>query len=195
MQAGRGGKGNSLHTMGDINHAINGRESETVFRTLAETTSAAIFIVQDQKIRYANPAARVITGYEPDELIGINFYSLADPLYQEVIKQRGVGNHWDSQIPTRYELKLQTKNYQERWVDITAGAMLFEGAPAYVITAFDITVRDLAEQALRKAKDDLEARVAERTAELQQANQRLQVELVERERAAEEREQLLTEVE
>jgi DNA-binding NtrC family response regulator len=37
------------------------RKSETRFRTLAETTSSAIFILEGITIRYANPAVKMIT--------------------------------------------------------------------------------------------------------------------------------------
>jgi PAS domain S-box-containing protein len=58
--------------------------------------------------------------------------------------------------------------------------------------ARDITERILAEEALRRAHEELEERVRERTAELSSANQTLRVEVAERERAEQERIQLLT---
>jgi PAS domain S-box-containing protein len=177
--------------------------SETKFRNLAESTSTAIFIVQDMQIRYANTAARYITGYTPGELNCMEFWHIAHPAYREILKQYGVANHWSKDksvgmphsIPSRYELKVVTQSGNERWVDVTAGAMEYEGKMAWVITMFDITERDLAEQALRRAKQELEIRVAERTRELRQANERLQIELLERQRIAEERERLLNQVE
>lgn len=47
-------------------------------------------------------------------------------------------------------------------------------------TIFDVTGKKQAEDALRKAHDELEMRVQERTAELQQANEALQAEIAER---------------
>jgi PAS domain S-box-containing protein len=47
----------------------------------------------------------------------------------------------------------------------------------------DVTAQQRAEQALQRAHDELEARVAERTAELQQANSSLRTEIAERQRA------------
>jgi diguanylate cyclase (GGDEF)-like protein/PAS domain S-box-containing protein len=150
------------------------RESEARFRTLAETTSAAIFIVQDQVIRYANPAARFVTGFSPEELLGRELWTLAHPDYQPPLKQSRLVSQWARGVPVRYEIKIITRQGQERWVDLTAGSMLFEGTSAWLFTAFDITERDLAEQGLRRAKAELEQRVIDRTAQIQAATQRLQ---------------------
>lgn len=172
------------------------RTSETRFRTLAESTSSAIFILEGSQIRYANPAVRGITGFEPHELVNRDFWVIAHPTYQELLKKSGLENPVPVpeagqpaggspiQIPTRYEIKLRTKRGEERWLDVSMGFMVLDGQPYRVVTAFDITERDLAEQALRKAKYELEERVAIRSAELlaqtdalRQANERLQHEL------------------
>jgi PAS domain S-box-containing protein len=179
------------------------RESEARFRRLAETTSSAIFIVQDEEIRYANNAAQAITGYSLEELTGMEFWKIVHPTYQSVLKQRGLKDAWSSQrletagdkIPLRYELKISRKDGKERWADLTLGKMEYEGWAALIVTAFDITERDLAEKALRKAKGELEKRVEERTLELQETNKKLQFELSERKRRSEEREKLLHQVE
>lgn len=53
------------------------------------------------------------------------------------------------------------------------------------IYAFDITERKRAEEALKRAKDDLESRVQERTAELMEVNEELETEIAERRKAEE----------
>jgi PAS domain S-box-containing protein len=158
------------------------KESETLFRALAETTSAAILIVQGNKIRYSNLAAKSITGYAPADLLDMDFWELAHPDYRENLKQHGVASQWTDQVPARYELKLLTKEGEERWVDVTAGGIEFEGKPAQIVTAFDITERDRAERALRQAHGELELRVRQRTAELAEANESLRAGMAERKR-------------
>lgn len=150
------------------------RTSESRFRALAETTSAAIFIVQDGQIQYANPAARHITGYRPEELLGTELWRLAHPSYQAWLRENRLVSHWSKDVPARYELKIITKKGEERWVDLTSGIIEVEDRPTWVVTLFDITERDLAEQALRKARDDLELRVVQRTSEIRSASQRLE---------------------
>lgn len=150
------------------------RESETRFRALADTTSAAIFIVQDDLVRYANPATRYVTGYLPEEVIGIELWRLAHPAYQSAMRETRMVSHWAPEIPARYEMKILHKDGGERWVDLTAGKLDYGGREAYLYTAFDITERDMAEKALRRARDLLEERVAQRTREIGMAHQRLQ---------------------
>jgi diguanylate cyclase (GGDEF)-like protein/PAS domain S-box-containing protein len=149
------------------------RESEIKFRALAETTSAAIFILNGLSITYANPAVFFVTGYRPEELLGKAFTGLIHPAYQRVFEQRGGMMQWVSGLPARFELKIIKQQGEERWVDVTSGRIELDGQEAWVVTAFDITERDQAEQALRLAKDHLEAEVAERTARLQKYNREL----------------------
>ena len=55
------------------------RESEALFRLLAEHASDLITLTDpDGVILYASPSARVVLGYEPDELVGRSFYDLLD---------------------------------------------------------------------------------------------------------------------
>lgn len=150
------------------------RESETRFRALAETTSAAIFIVQNKMIRYANPAARIVTGYAPEELINMELWRLAHPSYQNRLRQDQLVTQWAENIPARYEIKIITRKGEERWLDVTVGKLDYDHGPAWLFTAFEITERDLAEQALRRAKAELEMRVAQRTAEIRATSQRLE---------------------
>jgi|GEM_PF-826017 PAS domain S-box-containing protein len=79
------------------------------------------------------------------------------------------------------------QNGSSRWVSTTK--MVVRNLHGEVVGTFgvsrDITQSKRAEEELKQAKENLERRVAERTLELAQANQQLQVELVERKRAEE----------
>jgi PAS domain S-box-containing protein len=79
-----------------------------------------------------------------------------------------------------------------------AAATRFHAVPnlvAFLVSALLVgswsTARRRAEDGLRRARDELEANVQERTAELSRSNEQLQIEITERERAHAEREQLL----
>jgi PAS domain S-box-containing protein len=128
------------------------RLSEAKFRALAESASAAIFIHRGDRISYANPAASSITGYSREELCAMGLSNTGHPDFQGLLEARALARQKGELVPGRFELKIVTKAAQERWLDLTEGVFEFEGAPAVVSIAFDITERQRVEEALRKSE-------------------------------------------
>lgn len=124
------------------------KQSEAKFRSLAETASCGIMIYQGDKIRYVNPAAEVLTGYGREELLTMNFCHLAAPGSRELLRERGLAPLRGEPVPARFEVKITTKSGEERWLDLTVGIIEYEGKPAGLGTAFDITDRKKAEENL-----------------------------------------------
>lgn len=86
-----------------------------------------------------------------------------------------------------YETQLTYPDEQQHDVIITKGIFTdFEGNVAGLVgVTLDITERKKAEEALRRARDELEVRVERRTADLAEANRNLEKEVAERRRIAE----------
>ncbi len=129
------------------------RQSESKFRALAETTSAGIFIFQGTQMRYVNAAAERIVGHSRDALLQMNFWEVIHPDFRERVKSRGLARQKGENVPSRYEVKLLTKSGEEGWVDFTASRIEFEGNPAVLGTAVDISGRKRAEEAQKLAEE------------------------------------------
>ncbi len=149
------------------------RQSESKFRTLAESTAAGIFMWRDSKYVSVNAAMERITGYSRDELLRMNFWELVHPEHQQMVRERGLARVHGERLPSRYEVKLLTKDGDVRWIDLTA-AVTGPDNKTVLGTAFDITERKRAEQQLREAHAELEQRVEQRTAELARSNKDLE---------------------
>ena len=119
----------------------NYEQSEARFRALADTSPAAIFIYQGMQFRYVNRAAEDITGYAAEDLTGRDFWTITHPDDREMIRQRGLARQRGESVPNRYEFRIIRKDGGTRWLDFTAGLITYEGQPAGLGTAFDITER------------------------------------------------------
>ncbi len=125
------------------------QESEERFRTLAETAPCAIFIYQGEAFRYVNPGAAAITGYGRDEFRSIAFWDFVHPDFRDTVRARGMARQRGDRVPTRYEFKIVRKDGEERWLDFSAGTVDYQGRPAGLGIAFDVTERRRAEDQIR----------------------------------------------
>jgi PAS domain S-box-containing protein len=178
--------------LSDITKRIWAEEAlrkERDFSSAVLDTAGALVVVLDQQGRIVrfNRACEKTTGYLFSEVEGEPFLSLF-LISQELESVKAVFDQLRvGQFPNEHENYWVAKDGSRHliaWSNTAiAGA---DGAVEYIIaTGIDITQRRLAEEALRQAHDELEQRVAERTAELQAANQILQEQIAERRRAEE----------
>lgn len=143
---------------------------------------AIIVLNMENRIVFWNHGAEDLYGWTKEEVRGRIAHELLKtdfPARQNGIKTRlhNVGR-WEGEL-------VQNKKSGEKIVVESRWALRRDqqGSPIAIMEINnDITERKLAQSALQKAKEDLEQRVAERTAELQNANDRLMVELSRRKR-------------
>lgn len=114
-------------------------QSEYLFRTLAETTSTAIMLYQNDKYIYANPAAEQLSGYSFDELETMNFWELAHPDYQDRIIKIEAMREKGLKAETGYEAIIATKTGQEKWIYVEGSTAEYYGKPAGLIAVINIT--------------------------------------------------------
>ena len=118
-----------------------------MFQALAETTAAAIFVQRENRILYVNRAAEAISGYTRAELLALDVWQLLPPderdrgpaVYAARIRGDAVAG------PPRREQQVVTKSGDIRWMDVSAGRIDWDGAPALLGTAFDVSDRHRAE--------------------------------------------------
>ncbi|MFC1849641.1 PAS domain S-box protein [candidate division CSSED10-310 bacterium] len=145
------------------------RESEEKFRMLTETAPMAIFIQQDEEIVYANPAAEKISGYSRAELLAMNYQDLIHPEMRHLAEKQPLTKVSDEIVPFRFQLKINPKSGQVKWIYLSLSLIEFQGKPAVLGTATDITAQKYVEDELRSFNVKLEQKVKERTRELNDA--------------------------
>ncbi|PKP20212.1 MAG: hypothetical protein CVU05_09615 [Bacteroidetes bacterium HGW-Bacteroidetes-21] len=130
-------------------------ESEKLFRQLTENSPSSIFIYQDEKLVYANPATQKLTGFSDKELLQMNFWDIVSPEHIEIVKLRGLQRQKGADIINNYEFCIITKNGEKKWIDYTGALITFNGKPAGIGNIVDITQIKETEFALRKNEEKL----------------------------------------
>ena len=134
---------------------VTAGDGDLDFRTLADTSLNGIIVFQGERIIYVNPAAVNIAGYAKDELIGMRFWDVMHPDYRDLVREYGFSKLRGGQAESRIEIKIVRKDGEERWVDAFSSYIEYNGRPAVLVTAVDITERKQAEEALTDSQQML----------------------------------------
>ena len=147
------------------------KERKTFFSILQKAPYGVVMMDRDGKYLYMNEELTKITGYTFEDVpTGRDWFRRA---YPDKNYRENVIRSWKSDITRKGVLQIFTivcKNGKKRDVEFRP-YYLDEGR--YIVMLSDITKQKRAERALKKAHDELERRVRERTAELESVNEKL----------------------
>ncbi len=144
--------------------------SEDTNRSLMNSLSDGVFVAQNYRFVYANPALPEMLGYTVDEFIGLPFERIVAPqdlpLWTDRFRRRvGTG---DQPMQT-YEVRFLRKTGEVVEFELHGNRMRYNGAAAVLGVVRNITDRKRTEAELERHRDHLEDLVQERTGELQRA--------------------------
>lgn len=156
------------------------RQAESKYHDVFEHAITGIYQTSlDGRYLAANPMLACMFGYESPEAMmrevaGANdlnhrFYVEAGRRaeFARIVREHGVITGFESEIYRADDTRIWISEHALAIRDATGGLVGFQG------TTIEITDRKRAEAALKEAYDELEMRVAERTAELAGSNQAL----------------------
>jgi two-component system cell cycle sensor histidine kinase/response regulator CckA len=105
-------------------------ESEEKYRTLIETATDAIFILQDGEVKFPNPKAREMADMMGVDLKQHSFFEYVAPEDQNMILERYFRRLKGDKVPSTYSFRLLRASGETFWVEINAVRILWEGQPA-----------------------------------------------------------------
>jgi PAS domain S-box-containing protein len=133
------------------------KESEEKYRSIIENTKDVILLTApDGRISYISPACFDMTGYNPDELIGI-LPEIFYPADREKI-QSELSNALKGNSGSNLEYRIITKNKEVRWISHSWSPILTEENKLKFVVSIirNITESKISEQNLKLKIEELE---------------------------------------
>jgi len=127
-------------------------DSETKYRLLVENANDAIFVVQSGRIEFPNPKAKKMA-----EEIGIDldkkpFYEYVHPADRATVIERHLRRLKGEDPPSVYSFRVINDRGEERWVELNASVINWEGEPSTLNFLRDITAQKALEAELQRAR-------------------------------------------
>ena len=132
------------------------RKSEERYRTLVENTNEGVGVYQDERVRFVNQRMVALSGYSEEELLGQEVFRFVHP------EDRGEARSISRQIlagglpAADLALRVFSRDGHLRWLDVHLARIEWEGGPAVLFFATDVTHRRAMEQDLLAAKAQAE---------------------------------------
>ncbi|MBI5778380.1 MAG: PAS domain S-box protein [Planctomycetes bacterium] len=120
---------------------------------LLEKSLIGAYLFQDGIIRYINPQMAQMLGYTIDELIGKEAKSLILPEDLPVVQENIRARLSESVSGIRYSFRAVKKNKEIICFEVHGYRTTYEGRPAIIGTAQDVTAHKLADDKLRESEE------------------------------------------
>ena len=126
------------------------------YQLIIENAHEAIFVAQDDRMKFVNPKTEEMSGYSRSELLTMDRMLLTHPEDREMVSEgfkRMIAGENMSRI---YHHRIMDKEGNVKWVELNAVLILWEGRPATLNFVSDITEKKQAEEDLKTKSRNLE---------------------------------------
>jgi diguanylate cyclase (GGDEF)-like protein/PAS domain S-box-containing protein len=130
------------------------RQSEKLYKVLAEKSMAGVYVTQDGKFRFINSNAASYAGYTREELLNQEADLLVSPEDREKARQNARAMLL-GEMRSPYEFRIITKQGETRWIMETVTSILHEGRPAVLGNSMNITEHKYMEDTLKESENRL----------------------------------------
>ena len=137
------------------------RESEEKYRVVVQKAHEGILVTQNGMHRFVNPATAKIWGYSEEELLSKPIAEFIHPDDRELVLDRQIRRAKGEKLPGRYTHRIVTKDGTTKWVEIDSASISWEGKPAVLVFAIDVTERKQMEEAIKERDEHYRALVEE----------------------------------
>jgi diguanylate cyclase (GGDEF)-like protein/PAS domain S-box-containing protein len=138
-----------LDALGERDEKIQGRDR--MFAAFAESLPE-IVLIHNEKILLANAPAAGLIGLEPDQVTGRDVADLVKPAYRALFRKTMAKRLAGQNAPPQLEIQLINGNESGVWVEAQSSTIEYQGRPAILTVARNVSHRKSLEVSLGRNK-------------------------------------------
>ena len=127
-------------------------KSEEKYRLLVENGNDAIFIAQDEVLKFCNHKTEEMTGYTKEELAHLPFINLIHAADREMVLERHKKRLSGENPPSKYSFRIINRGGDQLWGQLNTVRITWQERPATLNFLRDITDEKRLESQLRHAQ-------------------------------------------
>jgi len=135
------------------------KQAEDVYKTLAKSSQAGVYVVQNGAFQFVNHHAAAYASYSEEELVGMDSMSLVHPEDRAMVR-KNAKSMLSGKRKAPHEFRIITKHGDIRWIMETVTMIPFRGEFAVLGNSMDITEQNSAREKLEEL-EALEASILE----------------------------------
>jgi len=143
------------------------------FRQMVEDLQIMVCVYDINGFIYVNPVAEKVTGYSLEEVRNMMFWEIVHPDDQVWIMPRGLARLRGEEVPATREFRIIKKNGEVMWINVFWMITPLRGKNTVIMGFVDVTENKRLTEELQASRSELEARVRQRTEELNSTNKEL----------------------
>jgi PAS domain S-box-containing protein len=128
------------------------RESEEKYRLLVEKADEAIFVAQEERIKFSNPKAVSMLGFSRHEIENAPFSSFIHEADRQLVLDRHRRRLSGEAPPESYRFRIRNQSGAELLVELSTMRISWEGRPATLNFLRDITKQQRIEEQMQRAQ-------------------------------------------
>jgi PAS domain S-box-containing protein len=114
------------------------RFDENFYKTLANSSQAGVYIMQDRKFQFVNPHIQDYAGYSETEMLGMNPVSIIHPVDRAQARKNAV-RMLKGQRFSPYEFRIITGDGRIKWILESVTSISYNGRPAVLGNSMNVT--------------------------------------------------------
>jgi len=127
------------------------KQAEELYRTLAHSSHAGVYIAQEGKLQFVNPHILEYTGYSEDKLLGSDTLDYVHPDDHAMVR-KNIIEMLKATKTAPYEYRLIDREGNVKWLMETVRSITYKGSRAILGNTMDITERYKMEKFLSQSQ-------------------------------------------